>query len=123
MAADLLENYEDEAGSRLFQFFRDFDADCDWARALQGEVGEYIVVARRSGDRFFVGAGTNDEARTLTLPLDFLRPGVTYRATQYADGTEGDLATIVESEVTADDTIEIRMSARGGQAISLLPVE
>lgn len=122
MAADLLENYEGEAESRLFQFFRDFDADCDWSRALQGEVGEYLVVARRSGERFFVGAGTNDEARTLKLPLDFLRPGVTYRATQYADSAEGDLATIVGCEVTAADTIAIRMLPRGGQAISLLPV-
>ena len=40
MAADLIENYE---GHPAFQFFRDFDADCDWSRALCGEIGQYIV--------------------------------------------------------------------------------
>ena len=62
MAADLIENYE---GHPAFRFFRDFDADCDWSKALQGEIGDYIVVARRAKDRYFLGAGTDEKARTL----------------------------------------------------------
>lgn len=122
MAADLIENYE---GHPAFRFFRDFDADCDWSEALQGEIGDYIVVARRAGERFFLGAGTNGEARTLTQPLGFLRPGVRYTATIYADAADSaanpEAYRIEERTVTADDTLEIVMAARGGQAVTFLP--
>ena len=52
MAADLIENYE---GHEAFRFFRDFNADCDWSNALQGEIGKYAVVARRAGENFYLG--------------------------------------------------------------------
>ena len=71
MACDLLENYE---GHPAFQFFRDFDADCDASEALQGEVGEWLVLVRRAGDRFFLGAATDESPRTVDQPLTFLRP-------------------------------------------------
>lgn len=122
MAADLIENYE---GHPAFQFFRDFDADCDWSEALAGEIGEYIVVARRAGDRFFLGAGTNAEPRTLAQPLGFLREGVTYRATIYADDPLSDdpeAYRIEERMVTAVDKLQIVMAANGGQAVVFFPV-
>ena len=132
MAADLIENYE---GHPAFRFFRDFDADCDWSRALAGEIGDYIVVARRAGDRFFVGAGTDSEARTVTVSLDFLEPGVTYRADIYADEPEapevlqpdGTMAPdkrafrIFSRTVTSSDSMDIRMAGDGGQAIVFSP--
>ena len=134
MACDLIENYE---GHPAFQFFRDFDPDCDWSEALAGEIGDYIVVARRAGDRFFLGAGTNHEARTLSVQLDFLKEGVTYEAVVYADdinapvitqpdGTQAPDKTCYRIEkriVTSDDTLEISMAADGGQAVSFKPVE
>ncbi len=123
MASDLIENYE---GHPAFQFFRDFEADCDASEALQGEVGDYIVVVRRAGDRHFLGAGTNDEARTLTQPLSFLAPDVTYTATIYADVADSaehpEAYRIEQHTVTAADTLKIVMAARGGQAISFIPV-
>ncbi|MBQ8838097.1 MAG: glycoside hydrolase family 97 catalytic domain-containing protein, partial [Bacteroidales bacterium] len=61
MACDLIENYE---GHPAFRFFRDFDPDCDWSEALAGEIGDYIVTVRRAKDRFFLGAGTDDDPRT-----------------------------------------------------------
>ena len=122
MAADLIENYE---GHPAFRFFRDFDADCDWSEALQGEIGDYVVVARRAGERFFLGAGTDGEARTLTQPLGFLRPGVRYTATIYADAADSaanpEAYRIEERTVTADDTLEVVMAARGGQAVTFIP--
>lgn len=122
MAADLIENYE---GHPAFQFFRDFDADCDASEALQGEIGDYIVVVRRAGDRFFLGAGTNGEARTLTQPLAFLEPGVTYTAAVYADDLSSDdpeICRIERRTVTAADTLAIGMAPCGGQAVTFLPV-
>ncbi|MCM1292601.1 MAG: glycoside hydrolase family 97 protein [Bacteroides sp.] len=119
MAADQIENYE---GQEAFKFFRDFNADCDWSKALQGEIGKYIVVARRAGDRYFVGAGTNSEARTLSLPLDFLKSDCTYTAEIYAD-VEGapDKVNITRRTVTSSDTLEIVMQPTGGQAITFIP--
>ncbi|MFI7499815.1 glycoside hydrolase family 97 C-terminal domain-containing protein [Streptomyces sp. NPDC049687] len=56
---------------------------------LTGSIGECIAVARRSGAIWFLGAMTNETARTLSVPLDFLDSGVSYTATVYADGTAG----------------------------------
>ena len=134
MACDLIENYE---GHPAFQFFRDFDPDCDWSAALAGEIGDYIVIARRAGDNFFLGAGTNDEPRTVTAKLDFLKPGVSYEATIYADDLNAPVITqpdgsqapdktcytIEKRIVTSDDTLEISMAADGGQAVVFKPVE
>ena len=134
MACDLIENYE---GHPAFQFFRDYDADCDWSEALAGEIGDYIVIARRAGEKFFLGAGTNNEPRTVTVALDFLKPGTSYEATIYADDLDAPVITqpdgtkapdktfyrIEKRIVTCDDTLEISMAADGGQAISFIPVQ
>lgn len=124
MACDLLENYE---GHPAFQFFRDFDADCDESRALQGEPGEFVALVRRAGDRYFYGATTDESARTLAQPLDFLKPGVEYVARVYADGPDAgwlsnpESYVITEKTVTCSDTLEVVMAAGGGQAISFIP--
>lgn len=118
MAADLIENYE---GQPAFQFFRDFNADCDWSQALQGEIGKYIAVVRRSGDNYYLGAGTDSEARTLTVPLSFLGEG-TYTATVYADDPADATKVVISSrDVTAADTLTVEMAAAGGQAVTFLP--
>lgn len=124
MAADLIENYERHPA---FQFFRDFDPDCDASEALQGEIGEYVSVVRRAGGRFFYGAVTGDEARTLTEPLTFLEPGVSYTATIYADAPDAHWKTnpyaytIETRTVSAADTLSLRLAAGGGCAVSFLP--
>lgn len=124
MACDLIENYK---GHPAFRFFKDFDADCDVSRALQGEVGEYIALYRRASDRYFYAATTDENARTLTQSLDFLSPGVKYRATIYADAPDADWKTnpcayqITERIVDSSDTLTIRLAPGGGQAISFIP--
>ena len=57
----------------------------DETRAISGEIGQYVVIARRKGKDWYVGAMTNESGRTVTLPLDFLGPG-RYAATHWADG-------------------------------------
>lgn len=125
MAADMIENYE---GHPAFQFFRDFDADCDWSEALAGEPGEFVVIARRAKDNFFLGAATNDRTRSIDIKLDFLEKGKTYKAIIYADAKDADWVTnptayeIIEKQLTAVDTLNIVMAKGGGQAISFMPI-
>ena len=121
MAADQIENYE---GQDAFDFFRDFNADCDRSEALQGEIGQYIVVMRQAGDRYFLGAGTNKSARTLAQPLTFLKDGVVYDAVIYADKSDSDNPediVIENRKVTSTDTLTIFMNPSGGQAITFMP--
>ena len=124
MAADLIENYE---GHPAFQFFRDFNPDCDWSEALQGEIGEYVAIVRRAGDEFFYGAVTNEEGRTLKQPLSFLKSDITYTATIYADAPDADWETnpyaysIETRTVTSADTLAVALVPGGGQAVSFIP--
>lgn len=125
MAADMIENYE---GHPAFQFFRDYDADCDWSEALDGEPGEFVVIVRRAKGKYFLGAATNEEARKVDVKLDFLEKGKAYRAVIYADGEKADWEhnptsyKIIEKRVKADDTLTVDMARGGGQAIYFEPV-
>lgn len=125
MASDMIENYE---GHPAFRFFRDFDADCDWSEALQGEPGEFVAVVRKAKDKYFLGATTNEEARTLAVPLDFLEKDKKYHAVIYADGEDADWKTnptsyqITEKDVTSADTLSVVMAKGGGQAVTFIPV-
>ena len=126
MASDLIEHYE---GHPAFQFFRDFNVDCDWSKALAGEIGQYVVIVRKSGADYFLGASTNEEARSVTIPLDFLEKGKKYKATIYADAPDADWRTnptaysITTQKVNAKQKLTIRMVPGGGQAISFIAIK
>ncbi|GKQ38932.1 glycoside hydrolase family 97 protein [Streptomyces sp. A012304] len=97
----------------------------DESRTLAGAIGEYIAVARRAGDTWYLGAMTNEDGRTLQLPLSFLGGG-SYTATVYADGTPGTSpfrtpVVVSTRTVTADTTLDVAMAPAGGQAIVLRP--
>ena len=120
MASDMIEHYE---GHPAFQFFRDFNPDCDWSEALQGEPGEYVAIVRRAEEDFFLGAATNDEARSIEIPLTFLKKGKQYEATIYADGDDAHWETnptsykIEKKNVSSNDTLSITMATGGGCAV------
>ncbi len=71
MAADLPENYEKYPA--LFKFIVDVPADWDATRMLDGQIGDYVTIARkqRGGEAWFVGSMTNEKGRDLQLPLSF----------------------------------------------------
>jgi alpha-glucosidase len=97
----------------------------DESRALAGEIAQYVVVARRSGDTWFVGAMTNEQGRILDVPLRFLGPG-RWQATIYADSGTPDNArdtavVVTQQAVTAATTLTMRLSPAGGQAVVLTP--
>ncbi|MGW2724393.1 glycoside hydrolase family 97 catalytic domain-containing protein [Streptomyces sp. NPDC001492] len=97
----------------------------DESRTLDGSIGQYIAVARRKGTTWYLGAMTNESARTLSLPLSFLGAG-TWTATVYADGTPGTSAyqtPVVKSTrtVTSATVLSMAMAPAGGQAVVLQP--
>jgi alpha-glucosidase len=123
MAADLPENYE--ARPDAFQFIVDVPTDWEESIALAGEVGEYVVFARQqrgSGD-WYLGAVTDENARAVELPLDFLEQGRSYTAQIYRDADDAHwetnpyAITIEELAVTGKDTIRLKLAPGGGTAI------
>lgn len=126
MASDLIDNYE---GHPAFQFFRDFDANSDWSEALDGEPGKFVVIVRKAGDKYFLGASTNEEARSVHVKLDFLESSRTYKAVIYADADDADWKTnptaykIDEEVVTSEDELDVVMAEGGGQAIAFFKMK
>ena len=153
MAADLPENYARFMDA--FQFIKDVAVDWDKTLYLEAEPGAYIVTARhpkmstlnsgryagkssawefanaggREHDVWFVGGITDENAREVSVKLDFLQPGVKYEATVYADAPDADYETnpqaytITRQTVTSETTLELRMARAGGFAVSLRSAE
>jgi alpha-glucosidase len=126
MAADLPGNYDRQPA---FQFIRDVAVDWDTTRVLAGQIGDYVVVARRErgGATWFVGAITDEERRTLDVPLSFLSPGRRYVAEIYADGPNANWfdnpfpVTITRQAVTSATRLRLVLAPGGGQAIRIRP--
>ena len=126
MAADLPEHYEQFMDA--FQFIKDVDIDWIQSQYLLAEPGDYLVVARqgKKNGQWFCGGVTDDQKRTLDIPMSFLDPGKTYVATIYADAPDADYKknpqayTITTRDVTSSDVIPITMAPGGGFAISFV---
>jgi alpha-glucosidase len=126
MAADLPENYEKKPA---FQFIRDVAVDWDTTRVIHGKIGDYVVVARKAHNspEWFLGAITDEEARTFQVPLSFLPPGQGYFAEVYADGPgahwlDNPLPVAISKQpVTSKSTLRIVLAPGGGQAIRFRP--
>jgi len=128
MAADAIENYENHPALSFIE-----SCPTTWRRTVvpNAEIGHYVTIAREARDgsgSWFIGSLTDETARTLTLPLDFLEPGKRYRAMIYEDGPGADYRdnpmslAIRQVEVTAADTLTLRLARSGGAAIRLTPV-
>jgi alpha-glucosidase len=126
MAADLIDSYEDQPA---FQFIRDVPVDWEDTRVLDAKIGDYVVVARqeRGGQEWYVGAITDEEARTLEIPLSFLAPGQSYVAEVYADGPGAHWLhdplpiEISQRTVDAESHLTLSLAPGGGQAIRIRP--
>ena len=126
MAADYPEHYEQFLDA--FQFIK--DVDVNWLRSeyLLAEPGDYIVIARqgKKNGQWFVGGVTDENARTLTVPMSFLEKGKTYEASIYADAPDAHYRNnpqayeISKKTVTSTDSLEMFMAPGGGFAISFI---
>lgn len=125
MAADLPEAYE--ARLDAFQFIKDVPVDWVDSRYLAAEPGEFITVARqdKNSPDWYVGAITNEQARTQKVKLDFLPAGQQFEATIYADAPDASwdknpmAYRITKRKVTSKSTLKLTLAPGGGAAVRL----
>ena len=113
-------------GEEELEFWKAIPSVWDDSRALDGEIGEYIVQARRSGNDWFVGAMTNTEARTVTLTTDFLEQGKKYLLHLYEDDDKLNTRTKVRTthkKIKAGDKLTLKLKASGGAALHFIPLK
>lgn len=114
----------DSRGEPELKFFDDIPTVWDDTRVLQGEIGRHITVARRTGDDWFLGAITNNDARRLTVPLGFLDPSTAYIAEVYTDGPRSlPTRTKVKTaryRVTSATVLRFALKPSGGAALRLV---
>lgn len=128
MAADLPRNYL--AKPDAFQFVQDVPTDWQQSIALDGEVGDFIVFARKerkrdnySGNDWYLGAVTDENARTIEVKLDFLDKDKQFEAQIYQDGKNAEWKnnpydlSIEKRTVTASDKLTLKLATSGGTAI------
>lgn len=123
MVSDYPEAYEGQPG---LEFIEKVPAVWDDTKVLAGRPAEHIVIARRNGDNWYLGAMTNWDARDLELALDFLGSGE-YEAKIFADGADAaKVATsldISDKRVTAGEKLAVHLAPGGGAAVILTPVK
>ncbi len=113
-------------GEPELEFWERIPTVWDETRALDGEIGEYIVMARRQGKEWFAGVMTNIEARTVSVDTGFLEPGRTYRLKLYEDNDKVQTKTRVSVKaetIQAGDPVILDLKPSGGAALWFLPVD
>ena len=114
-------------GEQELDFWKYCPTVWDESKALQGEIGEYILQARRSGDDWFVGAMTGLQARDITInTADFLQKGRKYRVEIYNDDPTLNTRTKVASTVQtlkAGKFLKLHLQPSGGAALRFILVK
>lgn len=108
---------------------RDYIASCpvnwDETRVLAAEFGEYTVVARRKGSKWYIGGITNGTAREISIKLDFLSEGTTYNTTSFVDAINSSVQAMdyrkQNTQLNRNSTLDIHMVRNGGFAAVLVP--
>ena len=121
-----------DKGEEELQFWKDCPTVFDESIALDGRPGEYIIQARRSGADWFVGCMTNSEARTITIPTDFLIDNTKIKnhnskwmVTIYNDDSTLNTRTKVRCEKiikSPGKAITLQLQSSGGAALHFSPV-
>ncbi|MFN3650603.1 MAG: glycoside hydrolase family 97 protein [Armatimonadota bacterium] len=119
MMADYPAAYRGQPG---LDFMVRVPANWDETRVLNAQVGDFIVIARRQGEEWYVGTMNDDTPRQVSIPLAFLGGG-SWTAEIWADDPSAREATkLITSKrtVTAADTIQAALAAGGGHAVRLV---
>ena len=114
--ADSVESYD--AHPVAERLLRQVPSVWDETKLLSGDPDSHVILARRNGSDWFVGAILAGAGRTVAVPLSFLGTG-SWSAELYVDGTGG--LTVRTQQVTAADTLSLAVPANGGFTVRLTP--
>ncbi|MBP5629996.1 MAG: glycoside hydrolase family 97 C-terminal domain-containing protein, partial [Bacteroidaceae bacterium] len=99
-------------------FLTSVPVNWDETRVLQAEAGQYCVVAKRKGDKWFIGGITNSTERDLQLKFDFLPTGKQYKMTSFEDGVNAHIIAMdylrKENRVNNSTVLPVHMARNGG---------
>jgi len=123
MVSDSPSAYKNADGSWAdgAEFISRVPASWDETRVLAGEIGQYIVTARRKGDTWYIGAMTNEQARDLDVPLGFLGDGPYYF--NALSDNDKDPSRLVGLNASTDrhQTLHLHLAASGGAVAIIAP--
>jgi alpha-glucosidase len=119
MICDYPAAYEDQPG---FDFLKMVPVTWDETIVPDAKVGEFIIVARRNDSEWFVGAITNSEVRTISIPLSFLGDGK-FTAELYLDSLESDPNLLIRQtrSVSGTDVLSVPLAGGGGMVMHIHP--
>jgi alpha-glucosidase len=109
-----------------FRFIKDVPTTWDVTKVLNGNPGEFVTIARRHGNEWYLGSITNWSSRELRIPLNFLGTGM-YRAELYEDAADANQSpkhiSMREQNVRSSDVLTLRLASGGGCAIRFVPLK
>jgi alpha-glucosidase len=119
MLCDSPSNYRDE--EECTDFIADIPTIWDETIALDGKVGEYTVIARRPGDRWYVGGITNWEEREIEIDLSELELKNT-QAIEFRDGVNANkiASDYSKNNITIENNIYKAQMKKGGGFVLIL---
>jgi alpha-glucosidase len=114
------------ANQPSFRFIKEVPTTWDATKVLNGDPGEFITMARRHGDEWYLGSLTNWRSRDLNVPLNFLRKGM-YKAEIYEDAADATQnpkhVSIRQQNVRSSDVLTLHLVSGGGCAMRFVPVK
>jgi len=123
VACDHPKNYYGQVGE---EFLKQVESMWDDTKVLNGEISKYITIARRNGQKWFIGALNNSENRELEISFGFLPEGK-YKITSFSDTEQtlenAEIAEKKETVVQKDSKLKLKMAPGGGFAAWLEPVQ
>jgi len=117
MVADSPDIYENAAG---FEFVKAVPTTWDETRFLDGEIDDFVAVARRKGKVWYIGVMGTEKSREVSLPLAFLGDGK-FRAKIYEDGATPTALDERARELSKSDALTLKLAPSGGGAAILTP--
>jgi alpha-glucosidase len=115
----------DYQGEPEIEFFRQVPTVWDETKVLNGEIGKYATIARRSGEDWFIGTINDSEPRELKVPLMFLDQNKKYEAHIYSDDQSVATRThvaVTMRNVNAQTILKMPLPAAGGEAVWIVPL-
>jgi alpha-glucosidase len=123
MVSDYPEAYK---GQKDFEFIKEVPASWDETRVVNGKVGEFVTLARKKGEEWYLGAITNWDSREVSIPVEFLGSGE-YIAEIYSDAPDAGVnpkhTTIETRRVSASSVLRMNLAPGGGVAVRFSPAK